>query len=60
MKYICTCGAKYELQEVHISQRDKDSLECEICRKEIKRWNGSTIWLAKLIQKPINKNDENQ
>ena len=52
MKYKCTCGAEYELVETHIAQRDKDSIECDICGKEIKRWNGSTIWFAKLISKP--------
>ena len=52
MIHTCACGAKYELVEVHISQRDKDSIECEVCHREIKHWNGSTIWLANLISKP--------
>lgn len=57
MKYICTCGAEYELYETHVSQRDKDSIECEYCKKEIKRWNGSTIWFYKLIKKPTDSSD---
>jgi hypothetical protein len=55
MKYQCSCGAIYELTEVHISQRDKDSIECEFCNNEIIHWNGSNIWLVELVKKPCEK-----
>lgn len=53
MKYYCECGAIYELTEVSISQRDKDSLECDFCGRELIHWNGGCIWYAKLISPPL-------
>ena len=48
----CKCGATYDLTEVHVSQRDKDSVECGFCGETIKHWNGASYWIAKLIKEP--------
>lgn len=54
MKRICSkCGAVYELKEVKISARDKDSLECNFCNTPIIKWNGASFWVIdEVIQKP--------
>lgn len=56
MIYRCTCGAEYELSEVSVWQRDKDSIECEFCGKKIIHWNGASVWYAKLLNKPSREN----
>ena len=50
--YKCPCGAVYELYEYHSMMRDKDSLDCEFCGREILHWNGTSIWFSKLISGP--------
>ena len=52
MLEYCPCGAIYSLTEVHIQQRDKDSIECQFCKRTIKKWSGSTIYLEQLISAP--------
>ena len=49
-EYICSvCGSKYELSSSHVPVRDRGSISCEVCSKEIIKWNGSRIWSAKLV-----------
>lgn len=57
MKHICACGAIYELNEFSIMQRDKDSIECEFCGRELIHWNGGCIWRAELLSAPQKRCD---
>lgn len=53
MKRECICGAVYELTEIHVPQRDRDSIQCEFCKRELIHWNGGCIWISKLISPPF-------
>jgi hypothetical protein len=48
----CECGAVYERGEVKLPARDKDSFDCEVCKREIERWNGSRIPVFRLVRRP--------
>lgn len=52
MEKTCACGAIYLLTEYKTLQRDKDSIECDYCGRELIHWNGGCIWVAKLISRP--------
>ena len=52
MKHSCACGAIYELTEHSIIQRDKDSIECQFCGRELIHWNGGCVWSSNLINVP--------
>jgi DNA-directed RNA polymerase subunit RPC12/RpoP len=50
--YKCPeCGSEYELTSSKIMMRDKDAINCEVCRAEIRRWSGSRIWHARLTKR---------
>lgn len=46
------CGAIYELSFTKTTQRDRDSISCEICSSVIFRWNEAKIFSAKLVWRP--------
>lgn len=43
------CGAVYEVTEIKLIQRDRDSYECG-CGYTLDRWNGSRIPQYRLIE----------
>lgn len=52
LKVICSgCGSEYELTKYKIIIRDKDTINCSVCGKELKSWNGGEMWTSKLIKK---------
>lgn len=48
------CRAKYIISSYHTMFRDKDSIDCQKCGKELMHWNGSEVFTATLIE-PIDK-----
>ena len=46
------CGAKYEVRKIKLPYRDSDSIDCEVCGKELMSWNGAVAYSATLISKP--------
>ena len=46
-----TCESEYEITERKMIYRDKDTLDCFICGKELMSWNGAVSYSAKLIKK---------
>ena len=42
------CGAVYEVREVSIPFRDKDSESCSLCGETVISWNGGCIISIKL------------
>ncbi len=58
-KYICPrCRSEYDLWSAHVPMRDEDSIDCEVCGKEIIHWNGSRIWHSKLVKRGQRPSDE--
>lgn len=51
----CICGAKYEIHRYKIMTRDKDSLDCDICGRELMHWNGAEMFTSKLLE-PLKEN----
>lgn len=52
MKEDCPhCGSTYEVTETKLTHRDKDSINCQVCGKMLKEWNGAVSYTAKLIEK---------
>jgi hypothetical protein len=49
MRKVCECGVVYEITDRHVPWRDKDSIECFTCGKELVRWNGSTTYAAVFV-----------
>lgn len=46
----CTkCGAVYEVREIKVPMRDKDSFDCE-CGEQLASWNGARIPLFTLVK----------
>lgn len=45
------CGSIYKLIGVKFPVRDQGSIDCSVCGEELKRWSGTTDWMAELIQK---------
>lgn len=58
MEKTCSCGAKYKLIEYHSSQRDKDSIECVFCGKELLHWDGGSFWTIEEVECPDNSNTD--
>jgi len=54
----CECGAVYERTEQKVIFRDKDSVNCQECGRELESWNGSRIPVYRLIRRPQAKNDD--
>ena len=52
IKECKTCGSKYELIEIKIPTRDKDSIECNYCKSTIISWNGGVMYRYKEISGP--------
>lgn len=52
------CGSVYELSYSKTIMRDQDSIECEVCGKEIHRWSEAKIWTARLIERGQRKEEE--
>lgn len=44
------CGSVYEITKYYSPVRDKDSIECQVCRKEIIRWNGGLYYTSRLLK----------
>lgn len=51
----CECGAVYEVGSMKLPVRDKDSYNCDVCGKELDRWNASNIPTFTLIKRPEGK-----
>ena len=51
MKICPQCDSQYELKEIPIPMRDKDSLLCDVCETTLISWNGGEMWASKLIKK---------
>ena len=45
------CGSKYELRSRSETQRDSDSIKCQVCELVLKSWNAAVTWEAKLIER---------
>lgn len=45
------CGSIYKLKGIKFPVRDQGSIDCSVCGEELKRWNGTTDWMAELIEK---------
>lgn len=44
-KYKCSrCNSEYDIKEIKLIHRDKDTLDCDICGKNITSWNGATSY----------------
>ncbi len=55
MKIECkNCGSEFELNSKSIPLRDKDSINCEVCRSELYSWNEAKMWEATLLEKKEN------
>ncbi len=48
------CGSIYELLFTRSIMRDKDSIDCGVCGRELHKWSEAKIWEAKLIEKHEN------
>lgn len=49
IKECSNCKTKYELSYTRIPMRDKDKINCEVCKKVLITWNEAKIWDAKKI-----------
>jgi hypothetical protein len=45
------CGSEYEITSRKTIHRNSDSIECQVCGITLKRWSGSTIYVAELIKR---------
>ena len=50
LKRCSNCGATYEITKHKLIMRDKDSLDCDVCGKELMHWNGAEMFTSKLIE----------
>ena len=44
-------GPTYELRSRSETQRDSDSIKCQVCELVLKSWNAAVTWEAKLIER---------
>src|SRR5262245_17147143 len=52
-KFSCRhCGALYEVTIYRTPFRDRDTAECEVCRKTMREWNSTAVPSYKLIAIP--------
>jgi len=47
-----TCGAIYELEQQDYPMRDKDTIYCQYCGREIISWNAGVIYSISYISEP--------
>ena len=46
---ICErCDSAYWITSKHVPMRDEDSVKCEVCGKELIRWNEARIYEVRL------------
>lgn len=45
------CGSEYEIISRKVNWRDSDSIECDVCGHMLKKWSGSRIYTAMLINR---------
>lgn len=48
------CGSIYELSYTRITMRDRDSIDCKVCGKELYSWSEAKIWEARLLEQHTN------
>jgi hypothetical protein len=52
-RVTCGCGAMYEIVDyTHLTMRDKDSYDCDVCSANVISWDGSSIPSLRLVQRP--------
>jgi predicted nucleic acid-binding Zn ribbon protein len=50
--YTCpACGSEYEIQQRKTMLRDRDSINCEVCGREIRSWNGGVMFTSKITKR---------
>jgi len=59
MEITCNYGSKYLLTAIKIGQKDKDTLECDVCGATIHSWNEGKIWNKKRIDNMQDKPKSN-
>ena len=45
------CGSRYELIGCGETQRDRGSINCDVCGRELHSWNAAVTWEARLIER---------
>ena len=54
----CECGAIYEVESRHSLMPGTDTAICEICKRELDRWDNSTAYrVYKLVKRPETDTD---
>ena len=48
------CGSRYQMIGRSETQRDKDSINCNVCGWELHSWNAAVTWEARLIDRKEN------
>ena len=55
---ICECGAIYEVESHRTPIPGTDTASCEICKRELDRWDNSTTYrVYKLVKRPETDTD---
>ena len=54
IKECPNCGSVYELSYTKVPMKDKDSIDCEVCGRELLSWNSCKIWTDRLIERKEN------
>ncbi len=50
-EHTCECGSVFDIVDFNFGMRDKDSLNCRVCGRELIAWNGATGYrLARTIR----------
>lgn len=44
------CGSLYEQENHRLSERDKDTAECQVCHETMAEWNSTTFPVFRLIK----------
>jgi transcription elongation factor Elf1 len=44
------CGSVYMIRTTTTGEREKGAVECEVCRRIVIRWNGTTRYEARLVK----------
>ena len=58
MNHICECGAIYEVVSRRTPIPNTDTVVCNICKREMDRWQNSTIYrVYKLTKRPETDTD---
>jgi ribosomal protein S27E len=52
------CGSIYKVTKFKTIMKDKDSIACEVCGRELLSWNGGAMYQALLIKRGATKQTE--